>query len=103
MLSRFSTRREFINYGRLSLLFLLYSCGNNSNKVKISLQKSFYPKSFKDTIPKWWTKEEMNFDTGENLTFVNLDNDTETLCNDTTHTPKFNTSGQLFIESSCSD
>ena len=83
MLSRFSTRREFINYGRLSLLFLLYSCGNNSNKVKISLQKSFYPKSFKDTIPKRWTKEEMNFGSAKSSINKNVALDSDfTLIND---------------------
>ena len=61
MLSRLSTRREFINYGKLSLLLLLYSCGNNANKVRIAIQKSFYPQSFKDTIPKGWIQEKINF------------------------------------------
>jgi len=62
MLSKFVTRREFINYGKLSLLFLLTSCNNTSNKVKIALQNSFYPESFKDTIPKDWKKERINFE-----------------------------------------
>ena len=62
MFSKFSTRREFLNCGKLSLLFLLNSCSNVPNKVKISLQNSFYPDSFKDTIPKDWKQEKINFE-----------------------------------------
>jgi len=54
MFSKFATRREFLNCGKLSLLFLLNSCSNLPNNLKIALQNSFYPKSFKDTIPKDW-------------------------------------------------
>jgi len=62
MFSKFASRREFLNYGKLSLLFLLNSCSNVPNKVKIALQNSFYPKSFKDTIPKDWKQEKINFE-----------------------------------------
>ncbi len=62
MFSKFVTRREFLNCGKLSLLFLLSSCSNLPNKVKIVLQNSFYPKAFKDTIPKDWKKENINFE-----------------------------------------
>jgi len=62
MLSKFATRREFLNYGKLSLLFLLNSCSSLPYKVKIALQDSFYPQSFKDTIPKDWKQEKINFD-----------------------------------------
>jgi len=62
MFSKFATRREFLNLGKLSLLFLLNSCSNVPNKVKIALQNSFYPKSFKDTIPKDWKQEKINFE-----------------------------------------
>ena len=62
MFSKFATRREFLNYGKLSLLFLLNSCSNLPNKVKIALQNSFYPQSFKDTIPKDWKQEKLNFE-----------------------------------------
>jgi len=62
MFSKFATRREFINCGKLSLLFLLNSCSNLPNKVKIALQDSFYPESFKDTIPKDWNREKINFE-----------------------------------------
>jgi len=62
MFSKFATRREFLNYGKLSLLFFLNSCSNLPNKVKIALQNSFYPESFKDTIPKDWKQEKINFE-----------------------------------------
>jgi len=62
MFSKFATRREFLNFGKLSLLFLLSSCSNLPNKVKIVLQNSFYPESFKDTIPKDWKQEKINFE-----------------------------------------
>ncbi len=62
MLSKFATRREFLNCGKLSLLFLLNSCSNLPNRVRITLQKSFYPQSFKDCIPKDWEQENINFE-----------------------------------------
>ncbi len=62
MFLKFTTRREFLNYGKLSLLFLLSSCGDLPNKTKIALQNSFYPESFKDTIPKDWKQEKINFE-----------------------------------------
>jgi len=62
MFSKFATRREFLNYSKLSFLFLLNSCSNLPNKVKIALQNSFYPESFKDTIPKDWKQEKINFE-----------------------------------------
>jgi len=61
MLSKLVARREFLNFGKLSFLFLLNSC-SNLPKVKIALQNSFYPKSFKDTIPKDWKQEKINFE-----------------------------------------
>ena len=62
MFSKFATRREFLNFGMLSLLFLLNSCSNIPKTIKISLQNSFYPESFKDTIPKDWKQEKINFE-----------------------------------------
>ena len=62
MLSKLANRREFLNCGKLSLLFLLNSCSNLPNKLKIALQNSFYPESFKDTIPKDWKRENINFE-----------------------------------------
>ncbi len=51
-----------MNCGKLSLLFFLNSCSNLPNKVRIALQNSFYPESFKDTIPKDWKQEKINFE-----------------------------------------
>ena len=62
MFSKFATRREFLNCGKLSLLFLLNSCSNSPTNKKIALQNSFYPQSFKDTIPKDWKQEKINFE-----------------------------------------
>ncbi len=62
MFSKFATRREFLNCGKLSLLFLLNSCSNLPNKVKIALQKSFYPESLTDSIPKDWKQEKISFE-----------------------------------------
>ncbi len=62
MYSKLATRREFLNYGKLSLLFLLNSCSNLPNKVKIALQNSFYPDSFKEAIPKDWKQEKIIFE-----------------------------------------
>jgi len=62
MFSKFATRKEFLNYGKLSFLLLLNSCRNLPDKVKIALQNSFYPESFKDTIPKDWKQEKINFE-----------------------------------------
>ena len=62
MFSKFATRREFLNCYKISLLFLLNSCSNFPNKVKIVLQNSFYPQSFKDIIPKDWEQASINFE-----------------------------------------
>jgi len=62
MFSKFATRREFLNCSKLSILFFLNSCSNLPNKAKIALQNSFYPESFKDTIPKDWKQEKINFE-----------------------------------------
>jgi len=62
MFSKFATRREFLNFGKLSILFFLNSCSNNPNKVRVALQNSFYPQTFKDTIPKDWKQEKINFE-----------------------------------------
>ena len=83
MFSKFATRREFLNWGKLSLLFLLNSCSNVPNKVKIALQNSFYPKSFKDTIPKDWKQENINFENIQQQKNRNIISDSDfTLIND---------------------
>ena len=61
MLKRYSTRRQFLNYGKLPLLFLLNSCSNSSKRISISLQSSFYPQSLKDTLPASWQQKSINF------------------------------------------
>ncbi len=61
MFKKYSTRRQFLNYGKLPLLFLLNSCTNSSKKISISFQSSFYPESLKDTLPASWQKENINF------------------------------------------
>ena len=61
MLKKYPTRRQFLNYGKLSLLFFLNSCSNSLKKIKIGLQSSIYPKSFRDTFPPIWQKENINF------------------------------------------
>ena len=61
MIKKYSTRRQFLNYGKLLFLFLLISCRNSSKKIRISFQNSFYPKSFKDTLPANWQQENINF------------------------------------------
>ena len=61
MLKKHSTRRQFLNYGKLSLLFLLNACSNSSKKISISLQSSLYPQSLKDTLPRSWKQKNINF------------------------------------------
>ncbi len=61
MLKKYPTRRQFLNYGKISLLFFLNSCSNSLKKIKIGFQNSIYPKSFKDTFPAIWKKENINF------------------------------------------
>ena len=61
MPQKYPTRRQFLNYGKLSLLFFLNSCSSSLKKIKISLQSSIYPKSLKDTFPAIWQRENINF------------------------------------------
>ena len=61
MIKKYSTRRQFLNYGKLSLLLLLNACSNYPKRIRISLQSSFYPQSFKDTFPASWQQENINF------------------------------------------
>ena len=57
MQKKYVTRRQFLNCGKLSILFFINSCSNSSKKISISFQSSFYPKSLKDTFPSSWQKE----------------------------------------------
>ncbi len=61
MIEKYFTRRQFLNYGKLSLLLFLNSCSNSSKKIRISYQSTFYPESFRDTFPASWRKENINF------------------------------------------
>ncbi len=61
MLKKYPTRRQFLNYGKLSLLVFLSSCSKSLKKIKIGFQSSIYPKSLKDTLPAIWQKENINF------------------------------------------
>ena len=82
MLKNYSTRREFLNYGKLSLLLLLNSCSNSSRKISISLQSSFYPQSLKDTLPKSWEKEIINLSKLDLIKNKKLSNSDYMLIND---------------------
>ena len=62
MFEKYLSRRLFLNYGKLSFLFLLNSCSNISKKIRISFQSSFYPESFKDSLPVGWRKEKISFE-----------------------------------------
>ena len=61
MFSKYSSRREFLNYSKLSILFLLNSCSYFSDKELIALQESFYPDAFKDILPNAWRPKNINF------------------------------------------
>ena len=65
MFKEYPSRRQFLNFGKLSLLFLLNSCSNSLRKIKISFQSSFYPKSLKDTFPSIWIQENIKFSNHE--------------------------------------
>ena len=83
MLIKYSTRRQFLNYGKLSLLFLLNSCSDSSKKISISLQSSFYPQSLKDTFPASWQQKSINFSKFElEINKKNLTNSDFILIND---------------------
>ena len=73
MFSKYSTRREFLNYGKFSALFLLNSCGYVTKKELIAIQNSFYPDSFKDTFPGAWQQKNINLgsiDSGKNRNII---------------------------------
>ena len=60
MLKKYVTRRQFLNYGKLSLIFFLNACNNSSKKIKISFQSTLYPKSLKDSLPAIWKQQNIN-------------------------------------------
>ena len=61
MINKLPTRRQFLNYAKFYLLFLLSSCSSDSKKITIGFQNSFVPNSFKDILPNWWIKEDIKF------------------------------------------
>ena len=65
MFNKFSNRREFLRSGWLSILLFLNSCSKSSKSVSLALQNSFYPESFKETIPNFWEQKKVNFGTGD--------------------------------------
>ena len=61
MFAKYPNRREFLKLGGVSLILLLNSCRNLSEKVNIALQNSFLPDSFKDIIPFAWKQKKIDF------------------------------------------
>ncbi len=60
------TRRKFLDYAKLSVLFFLSSCQNLTKKISIGFYNNFLPNSLIDSIPKTWIKKNINFQ-NENL------------------------------------
>lgn len=60
-MKKYLSRRQLLNYLKLSFLFLVNACSNISKKQIISFQKSFFPDSFKDTFPVNWQQENINY------------------------------------------
>ncbi len=63
MSAKYFTRRQFLQFGggAFSIFFLLKYFRNLTGKVRISFQSSFLPTAFKKTLPKKWTKKNINF------------------------------------------
>ena len=55
------SRRNFFNFVKLSLIFLLASCAKGSKNIVIGLQKTFFPETFKNVLPDFWDKENIDF------------------------------------------
>ena len=55
------TRRNFFDYFRLLFIFLVTSCTKGSKNIVIGFQKTFFPESFKNVLPKFWDKENIDF------------------------------------------
>ena len=62
MVAKYTSRREFLNFSKLSLLFFLSSCSKISKKKRIALYKSIYPDVLKDTIPDVLQQKNINFE-----------------------------------------
>ena len=61
MINNKFTRRNFLNFAKLSVLFLLTSCKGLSKKISISFYKNFLPVSFINSFPKNWKNENLNY------------------------------------------
>ena len=61
MTYQFQNRREFLNLTKLSVAFLLTSCGLNSRKFNLGIQSKFYPDAFLKSLPKNWIRNNINF------------------------------------------
>tara|TARA_Y100000589_G_scaffold312352_1_gene332625 strand:- start:482 stop:1477 length:996 start_codon:yes stop_codon:yes gene_type:complete len=74
MINNQITRRNFLNIGKLSFLFLLTSCKGLSRKISIGFYKNFFPISFINLLPKNWKKENLNYRKDDlNKNFINND------------------------------
>tara|TARA_Y100000589_G_scaffold179053_1_gene169559 strand:- start:3102 stop:4067 length:966 start_codon:yes stop_codon:yes gene_type:complete len=67
MIHQYLSRRNFLNYLKVSLLFLLISCQNASKKIVLGLHKQFFPEVFLKSIPKKWILQNINFDSNKFL------------------------------------
>ncbi len=65
------TRRKFLDYAKLSVALLLSSCQGISTRISIGLHKKFLPQSFKDTFPKNWKQQNINYNDGNLNVYLN--------------------------------
>jgi len=61
MINKHLTRRKFLNFAKLSVLFLLTSCVGLSKKTSIGLYKKFFPASFINLLPENWQQFNLNY------------------------------------------
>ena len=55
------TRKEFLDFAKLSLVFFLSSCQGLTRKSSIGFHKNFIPDSLIASLPKYWAQENINF------------------------------------------
>jgi len=60
MIKKYSTRRQFLNYGKLSLLFLLNSCSNFSKTIRISELKNYSTDEKRDIYSTFDTEDQID-------------------------------------------
>ena len=61
MINKHLTRRKFLNFAKLSVLFLLTSCVGLSKKTSIGFYKKFFPASFINLLPENWQQFNLNY------------------------------------------